>query len=405
MGKIGLSDIVNLPAFDEAGSLFHRATGMTISFPDDAGNAVFYPVEERCELCHLIQSTPEGAARCQRSDLQASERALRSRKPIAYTCHAGLTDVVVPVVVGGEKVGCFYSGQSLLTPQTAMGYQEIKSRVTDLGLDPDELWDAYMKVPLVDGPNLEVAMGLLSVISNHLVEGEIALRKERELTLEQRKLRKSAEEKARLERDLREMELKLLQAQMNPHFLFNSLNLILGQAMVEGASETTRLIDELSVLMRASLSTIGSMAPLVEEIASARAYVEIFRARFGHSIDLRVDLPNDLHSFEVPALILQPMVENSLIHSFPTCSGPFRLEIQVRANDSHITLTVADNGKGGEKEQSMEVTDYLREIGQENKLTGLAGVNRRLKYYYPDISDIRIISGKDGFAVEMTIPR
>lgn len=404
MGKVKLSDIVNLPAFEEAGDLFYRATGMTISFYDETGKVLFYPAEERCDLCHLIQSTTVGAELCQRSDRLASEKALLSGKPISYTCHAGLTDVVVPVVVGGERRGCFYSGQSLLAPQTPMGYQELRNRVSDLHIDPEVLWDAYNKVPLVDGRKLDVAMGLLSVICNHLVEGEIALRQERELTREQRKLRKAAEEKARLESDLREMELKLLQAQVNPHFLFNALNLILGQSMVESASETARLVEELAVVLRASLSSIGSMVTLEDEMDSARAYVEIFRARFGHTLEMHLDLPEQLRLFKVPSLIIQPLVENALIHAFPKCSGEFRLDVSAEERNGLLLLRIADNGHGITPSAEAEMLASLKRPDHGGKLTGLAGVNRRLKYYYPGIDDICVTSSADGFCATIMIP-
>jgi ligand-binding sensor protein/anti-sigma regulatory factor (Ser/Thr protein kinase) len=404
LGKIGLSDIVNLPAFEEAGDLFYRAVGMTISFYDESGKLYFYPAEERCELCHMIQSTPTGAERCHTCDRDASKRAIAGKKPIAYTCHAGLTDVVVPVVVGGETIGCFYSGQSILTPQTAIGYQEIRTRVADLDLDPESLWESYFNVPVVDGRKLDVAMGLLSVICNHLVEGEIALRQERDLTREQRKLRKSAEEKARLERDLREMELKLMQAQVNPHFLFNALNLIVGQSMAEGASETARLVEELAVMLRASLATIGSLVPLEDEFDSARAYVSIFQARFGHKIDLSLDLPENLRSFEVPSLMLQPLVENALIHAFPNCTDAFRLSIKAVLEEGHVQLTVRDNGPGIGRDTSADAQNILKPSGHGPKLTGLPGVNRRLKYYYPEVEDIVIRSSEDGLQVTVRIP-
>jgi len=404
MGKISLNDIVTLPAFEEAGDLFYRATGMTISFYDENGKVVFYPAEERCDLCHLIQNNPIGKERCQRSDREAAERALRTGKAIAYTCHAGMTDVVVPVVVAGERIGCFHSGQSLDTPQTSMGYQDVRNRLSDLNLDSEVLWDAYNKVSVVDSRKLDVAMGLMSIICNHLVEGEIAIRQERALTREQRKLRKAAEEMVRLERDLREMELKLLQAQVNPHFLFNALNLILGQSMAESASETAHLVGELATVLRASLSSVGSMVTLMDEIENSRAYVQIFQARFGHEIDFRSHIPEDLRAFTVPSLILQPLVENALIHGFPKCENTFHLQIEAVPHDGYMEIIVMDNGPAMTKKSVSDINASLKRNDHESKLTGLAGVSRRLKYYYPKFGEVRVASDMNGFRVSLIIP-
>lgn len=401
MGKVGLSDIVTLPAFEEAGSLFHQATGMTLSFYDENGQVLFYPAEKRCDFCHLIQSTPEGRRRCQASDQDAAKDG--DNRPRSYTCHAGLIDVVVPVVVAGKRVGCFYSGQSLLKPPTAMSYHDMHARVVDLEIDPNRLWEAYRIVPTVDESRLQMAMGLLSIICSHLVERETALRNERALTLEQRKLRKAAEERVRLERYLREMELRLLQAQLNPHFLFNALNLVLGQSMAENAANTSNLVENLSLLLRNSLGQIGNTVTLADEMSSTKAYVDIFAARFGKRIDMQTDLTPEVSDFQIPALTLQPLAENALIHGLPECKGRFLLRVSASRTGDAVEIVVADNGPGLSPQALAVARETLQNRDPECKLTGLVGVNRRLKYYYENIDDLEL-DASAGFAVKIRIP-
>lgn len=405
MGKISLSEIVTMPAFEEAGDLFYRATGMTLSFRDENGNVLFYPAEKRCNFCQMILDTPEGSKRCQNCDSAAAEKALKIRRPMAYTCHTGLTDVVVPVVVGGEKVGCFYSGQSLLEEPTPERFDQLKSGLSDLDIDIGRLRETFMCVPVVDSVRLELAISLLSVICNHLIDGEIALRRERALNQEQRKLRKAAEEKARLERDLREMEIRLVQAQLNPHFLFNALNLILGNAISEDAPQTCHLVEELSELLRNSLTRIGRMVMLSEEVSSAKAYIEIFRVRFARDVKLEIDVPDELDKQMVPALILQPLVENALVHALPRCTGHFTLKISAERKEDMVEIKVADNGAGMERKERASVARGLKSMDSEGKLTGLMGVNRRLKYYYPSNPDIRFQSKSAGTTVTISIPQ
>jgi two-component system, LytTR family, sensor kinase len=236
------------------------------------------------------------------------------------------------------------------------------------------------------------------------VEREIALRSERALTLEQRKLRKAAEERARLERYLREMELRLLQAQLNPHFLFNALNLVLGESIAENASRTSDLVESLSTLLRNSIARIGSTVSLADEINSARAYVDIFAARFDKRIDMQTELASDISGFAVPALTLQPLVENALVHGIPGCDGQFLLGVRARALGDAIEIVVADNGPGLSPEELDSVRRTLQSRGPECKLTGLVGVNRRLKYYYEGIEDLQL-DASDGFSVKIRIPR
>lgn len=397
MAKVALIDIVNLPAFEEAADLFYRATNMTFSFPDREGNIVFYPSKERSPFCHLIQSTPRGCELCHLSDKHAAEIAMRERKPMFYTCHAGLIDVVVPVFVGDERIGCFYSGQSLLSPPTPIGFEDIKARVAELGLDADELWEVYKSVPQVNSFKLEMAIELLAIISSHLVRGEIELRRERELS-------KAEVRKAKLDRDLREMELRLSQAQLNPHFLFNSLNLILGQAMNENATQTAHLVEELSVLLSNALTSIGTMVSLQAEMMSAKAYVEIFRARFGKIIDLKIDLPSSLSKFKVPTLILQPLVENALVHGFPKAVGEFSLRLVARTINGRVEISVSDNGPGMGKRKLVQMSSALKSQRHPTKLTGLMGLNQRLRYYYPTPPELFLQQSDSGMTVTIRFP-
>jgi two-component system LytT family sensor kinase len=403
VGKINLSDIQDLPAFEEVASLFHQITGMVISFYDKNGRIVFYPVETRCDFCNLIQSFPKGRRRCHLSDKEAARKAMETGKSISYTCHAGLTDIVVPVIVAGKKIGCFYSGQSLTTQPTPMGYEKIRARVNDLDLDQDKLWEYYQTVPVVDDSHLQTAIGLLSMVCNHLVEGHIAIRNERVLTRELRKLRRAAEERVRLERDLREMELRLLQAQINPHFLFNTLNVIIGQSMAENASQTTKLVENLSFLLRGCFTRIGSLVPLSEEVDSAKAYIDIFSARFDRRLSVEIDLPADLWDFSVPTLILQPLVENTLVHALPRCAGQLVLNISAKRVGNSVRIIIANNGPSLGPDELIRVMQLLRNQDPEGKLTGLAGVNRRLKYYYDGIEDMQVDVSK-GFKVVINIP-
>lgn len=404
MGKITLTDIVSLPAFEEGGNLLNKATGMTLSFFDEAGNVVFYPAECRCKFCNLIQTSPEGRARCLESDKRAAERALRDGMPAAYVCHAGLIDIVVPVVVGGERIGCFFSGQSLLSAPTTDDCDAVRRKADELGVDADRLEAAYRAVPVVERDTLDLALVLLRVVCHHIVEGELALRQERQITLEQRKLRRAAEEKARLERDLREMELRLVSAQLNPHFLFNALNLIIGHAMQEDAPQTRHLVEELAVLLRKSLTNIGSMVALSDEVEGAQAYIEVFRARFVQPVHLVVSVPEELAGYKVPSLILQPLVENALIHALPHCRGDFHIRVAAERVSDHIELRVSDNGPGLSRGELSVINRALNNPRSEGKLTGLRGLHWRLHYYYDRAASLRLEQAKEGFCAVVVMP-
>lgn len=404
MVKVGLGEIVKLPAFEQAGDLFHQATGMIISFYDDSDSLVFYPTEKRCRLCQLVHSDPKGRQRCEESDKQAAKRALHTGEAVSYTCHAGLTDVVVPVVLGTKRIGCFHSGQSLLHAPTMATAADIRTRLADLDLEPSEVARAVLEVPVVDPAKFQMAVGLMSIVCNHLVESEIALRNERELTREQRKLRQVAEEKASLEKGLREMEQRLVQAQLNPHFLFNALNLMLGEAIMEGADRTSKLLQQLSRLLRNALTSIDSSVTLADEIASTEAYLDIFQARFEHGIELHTEVAPEYGTIQVPSLILQPLVENALVHALPHVPDKLRLRIAAQVTGDGVEISVCDNGPAVTGDELASLRRRLRNRSGEHKMTGLTGLQKRLEYYYGESAGLHLRSVSDGFEVSVRIP-
>ncbi len=397
MAQVDLLEIIRLPAFGEAADLFYRVTGMTLSFPRDDGEIEFRPFPARCDFCRLVQSSPEGLRRCTESDRRATEVAMKQGRPMFYTCHSGLVDVVVPLKQGDEEIGCFFSGQSLLSPPTEIGFEDTMARLEGLGLNREELREAYRNIPRVDPYKLEMALELLGVLCNHLLQGRADLRRERELT-------KAAEQRARLEREIREMELRLSLAQWNPHFLFNSLNLILGEAQNEQAPRTAQLVEELSAVLGHALTTMGQMVALSTEFSNAEAYVDIFRARFGKAITFTSDLPRPLASLKVPALTLQPLVENSLVHAFPKSRGPFRIALSAGRNGSGLQICVRDNGPAWPPSELASVRRSLGRNGAHRKLTGLPGLKRRLECYFDQAVDVTIDQADEGTTVALRLP-
>jgi sensor histidine kinase YesM len=163
------------------------------------------------------------------------------------------------------------------------------------------------------------------------------------------------------------------------------------------------LIDELSLLLRHSLANIGGTITLAEEAAAARAYAGIFRARFGRKVEISIDIQEDLGRLQVPALILQPLVENSLVHALPACPDGLRISITATVDNCRVELRVMDNGPGlpAEAVPGIAVADSP---GGGVKLTGLPGLNRRLRYYYPDLPELELLTAGQGLTAVISLP-
>jgi sensor histidine kinase YesM len=224
---------------------------------------------------------------------------------------------------------------------------------------------------------------------------------------------------------VRHMEIYALQAQMNPHFLFNTLNTGMQLAIVEGADRTGEFMEYLARLFRHIIRNKELIVPLRHEIEGLNYYFAILKVRFPKNLDLILDYDESLlDSSRVPVSILQPLVENCVIHAFKDSSAPpsasllappsvsppasssaalpaaRRSLIMVRAEKSgnRLVLSVRDNGCGMPAETAEKLLHPLPlDESSIARVMGLENVIQRLYFFYPDDPDVvSIETGEDG---------
>ena len=153
---------------------------------------------------------------------------------------------------------------------------------------------------------------------------------------------------AATEASARAAELRALRLQLDPHFLFNALNAISGLILAGCPDEADLAVEALSSFLRATLATDAEAdVPLADEIELQRLYLKIEQIRFGDRLQVTFDLPQELERAAVPALILQPLVENSIRHAVACTSRPVRVIVSARADEDCLMLMVEDDGPGG----------------------------------------------------------
>ena len=200
--------------------------------------------------------------------------------------------------------------------------------------------------------------------------------------------------KVELERKLAQTRLDALKQQLNPHFLFNSLNLISVKAYEDPAT-ADQLITKLSDLLRTSLELgKGQTIRLREELQFIGDYVDIMLARFEKRIRFTVEQDEPLDDALVPSLILQPAVENAIKHGLDDSERPIDISIRASRQENRLTLTVTNTILNPEQAASPFSTGL-----------GLQGVRERLDTLYPETNHLSC--GKDGngnYRFEITIP-
>ncbi|MFW6313702.1 MAG: sensor histidine kinase [Spirochaetota bacterium] len=209
----------------------------------------------------------------------------------------------------------------------------------------------------------------------------------------------------KMEQLLKRMELYTMQAQMNPHFLFNTLNTGVQLAITENAERTADFMEHLASFFRFNLRERNFIVPLRREIEGLEAYLYILRVRFPKSLGFSLDVPEELlDSCTVPALMLQPLVENSVIHAFKGIDRPGKISIEVRREQSILTLSVRDNGIGIDADTAHRLLEpHSRDVDHDSKVMGLENVIHRLHFFFPDEPDVVTIESDPAWGTEIVI--
>ncbi|WP_059102593.1 sensor histidine kinase [Shouchella shacheensis] len=221
------------------------------------------------------------------------------------------------------------------------------------------------------------------------------------------------EEKARLTRLLKEMELKSLQNQISPHFLFNTLNAISKISYIEGAERSSDLISSVSALLRYNIGDIERRTTLKDEVDIVKEYFFIQETRFGGRIGFHQYIDPACLSTEIPCLTLQPIVENAFIHGVEGMAEGARIELRVYEENEKVCIDVTDNGKGVDQqtidrllhaEDEEEISSSGKGSGHSTGI-GMKNVITRLRLFNKE-SDININSalGK-GTTIKIRLPR
>lgn len=383
--RFSLDEIINLQSLQEIQDKFSEATGIAAVIVDANGAPVTKP-SKFTEFCCYIRSFPEGFERCKACDDRGGRNAMERQRPVVYHCHSGLTDFAAPIIVQNEYVGAFLAGQVLLPNPDFDAKQEMFNRLLPLGMDRETLSELFDKIATIPEYRLKAAADLLHLMANYIVEMSATNQIQKQLMEEMKA-------NAELQNLLRAAELKALQAQINPHFLFNALNTIARLSLLEGAERTQEVVHSLSALLRTNLQDLEEMRTLEREIKSIEDYLSIQKVRFGDRIQATIDIEPNIMKISVPALSLQPLVENAIIHGLEPKKEGGHIYISGYVTHDKIIIRVSDTGVGIPQEQ---VGTILKREKRSSKghLTGigLINVHQRIQHYFGEQYGLRIES-------------
>ena len=216
----------------------------------------------------------------------------------------------------------------------------------------------------------------------------------------------------------KQTELTALQSQINPHFLYNTLECIRGQALLDDNIEIAKMVEALSSFFRYSISKKGNLVTLRDELANIENYMLIQRYRFNNRFSMEIIIDEEdeaAYDFLVPRLIIQPVIENAIFHGLEERMEDGIVSIEVIVTDLDMIITISDNGKGIGCEELEELNNRINandmELDDKNKSnqinTGIAlpNINRRIRLLFGKEYGVNVYStlGK-GTDVEIIIP-
>lgn len=205
---------------------------------------------------------------------------------------------------------------------------------------------------------------------------------------------------------LREAELEILQMQINPHFLYNTLDTIIWLAEAGDKNAVVEMVQTLSAFFRSSLNSGKDIVSIESEIRHIASYLQIQQVRYQDILDYEISVPEEIKNCQIPKITLQPLVENALYHGIKYKRGKGRIVVSGRLLEGQCVLSVGDDGIGMSKERLRQVRGGLTtKIEDSNDFYGLYNVNERIRLKFGEEYGLRIDSVQmEGTVVEVWLP-
>jgi two-component system sensor histidine kinase YesM len=225
------------------------------------------------------------------------------------------------------------------------------------------------------------------------------------------RLKESIEKEYVTQMNSRKVELKMLQAQINPHFLYNTLNLISSIADLEGVDKISTISNSLSDMFRYNIKG-KEIVPIKAELEQIKNYLAIQELRFPNKFTVEYDIDPYIYQCSMLKFLMQPIIENAVYHGIEQMKGKGWIRISVKQDNDNLHFTIQDNGKGITPMQLTKIKDKIQEKQEDNNpvdhegSVGILNVHWRIKAYYGQDFGLSIKSEEQkGTTVHLVLPR
>ncbi|OIJ21509.1 hypothetical protein BKP45_01705 [Anaerobacillus alkalidiazotrophicus] len=395
-----LENIVNLKTLQRIQDDFSEATGFAAITVDFRGKPI--TKHSGCsKYCHIIRSREETRELCEKCDSRAGLEAARTGKPYIFLCHSGFIAFAAPIVVDGQYLGAIMGGQ-VVSSEEVPNVKCIIDEVINIEEDV-ELIEAYTQIPIVPFKKIKSAANLMFTIAKKIAEKGYVNAAKEELQQQSMRLVQSDDDIDSLQSALDAAELKIMQTQDNRQFIIQTLNTIGNLSFLEKAKKTGEVTFALSDIVKYLMTNVSKDVSIEEELSYIENYLFLQKTRLGNRLSYEISVVDEAEKIVIPSMLLQPIVENAIVHGLEIKPGFGMIKISVQTQNDEVVISIEDNGKGMSK-QIVESVLSLNDDAQTSA-SSLKMLQQRLKERYSRGASIRLESSENkGTVVTIVIP-
>ncbi len=377
--NINITDVIDVKELQTLQDNWAKATDLAFITVDVNGS----PITEQSNFtpfCQKLRKVPAFRERCYHCDACGGRRARKSGKAYIYMCHAGLVDYSIPIMIKGQLIGSIQSGQVI---SDHMEKLKPVMKLSREWRDDPELASLHAQVTVMPHEKIEAVAQTICDSYNYTVEKQYASKIEAELREKDLRLVKEEKLRIEMEKSLRDIELKALHYQINPHFLFNVLNTIGRLAFFENAKMTEDVVYAFSDMMRYILrKSRNPLSTVRDEITHVLNYLKIHKIRLGSRLQYNLNIPEDHYAVLVPFLSLTTIVENSIKYAVENRTVGGTIDISSHVEGEDLCIQVKDDGDGMSEEQIRSVLRGEAYKNNEENSVGVYNINSRLIHQF-----------------------
>lgn len=394
MSNISIGEVINVKELQELQDNWAKGTGLAFVTVDCNG-VPLTKYSNFTPFCERLRQDEKFREKCYYCDACGGRKAKRIGRAYVYVCHAGLIDFAIPIMIKGQYVGAILAGQ---VKSEDTGDLKRIMKETKEWVESPELKGLYDQVTIASVEKIKAVAQILCDSYNYSIGKEYANKVREELREKDLRLMKEEKLRIEMEKSLRDIELKALHYQINPHFLFNVLNTIGRLAFFENAKMTEDVVYAFADMMRYILRKSSSqLSTMEDEITHVLNYLKIQKIRLGSRLQYSIEVSEKYHNVKVPFLTLATIVENSIKHAVEKKASGGVISITAVREKDDLVIEVTDNGDGMSKAQ---IASVLRGEAYKNKNDGAVGiynVNSRLIHHFGNEYALSIESNNKPF--------